>query len=212
MAKPRNGDRKQPDNRRAENTQQDDTMNCGLSIAERSVLLTKLGDMPDTMPPRVVWNRISEQARGEGLLSGSKRQEKFKWILGAALAASVALVVLRFPPVTAPQIEPQVFPTEPSIEDVSANNGLRTVNALMVRSRQLENDLRALPAQPRLVRAGTAATISALEDSISEIDYRLNHPGIRLSPQQAHGYWRERVRLMNSLVQLRYAQVQRSSF
>jgi hypothetical protein len=205
-------DYEQPDASRPENTRRDDTMNCGLSVAERQVLLRELAEMPDTMPPRALWNRINEQARAEGLLSGSTRQEKYKWILGAALAAAVALVVLRYPLATAPQIDPQVFPTEPSIENVSVNNGLRTVNALMVRSRQLEDDLRSLPAQPRLVRAGTAATISALEDRISEIDYRLNHPDIRLNPQQAHGYWRERVRLMNSLVQLRYAQAQRSSF
>jgi hypothetical protein len=82
----------------------------------------------------------------------------------------------------------------------------------MVQSQQLEHNLRAIPYQPRLMRASTAATISNLEDRITAIDYQLNHPAIRMSPAQTRLYWRERVRLMDSLVKLRYAQAQRASF
>lgn len=199
-------------NERPDDARQDETMNCGLSIAERDVLQATLCELPDTMPPRAVWGRISNQARAEGLLSGGGRQHRLRWAIGAALAAAVALLVLRFPTATAPEEVPRTFPTEPRIDEISADNRLRVVNALMVRSRELENDLRALPAQPQLVRAGTAVTISELEDQISQIDYRLNQPDLRLSPQQSQAYWRERVRLMNSLVQLRYAQAQRASY
>jgi hypothetical protein len=82
----------------------------------------------------------------------------------------------------------------------------------MVESQQIERNLRALPAQPSLVRASTAATISELEDQIAGIDYLLNHPGLQMSPEQEEIYWRERVRLMHSLLQLRTAQAQRMSF
>jgi hypothetical protein len=191
---------------------EDDTMNCGLSVAEHERLHARLCELPDTMPPRAVWNRIAEQARAEGLWSRSRAHLGVKWAVGAALAAAVALIVLRVPISESPQHDAAQFRTEPSLAEVSENTGLRGVNALMVQSRQLENDLRSLPAQPRLVRAGTVATISELEDRIAEIDYWLNHPDVRLSPQLAEGYWRERVRLMNSLVQLRYAQAQRVSF
>ena len=44
------------------------------------------------------------------------------------------------------------------------------------------------------------------------IDYWLNHPEVRMSPDQAESYWRERVRLMNSLLNLRRAQAQRMAF
>jgi len=40
----------------------------------------------------------------------------------------------------------------------------------------------------------------------------LSHPELRLSPEQDQIYWRERVRLMNSLLRLRTAQAQRMSF
>ena len=82
----------------------------------------------------------------------------------------------------------------------------------MVQSQQIERDLRALPVQPSLVRASTAATIASIEDRIAEIDYYLNHPQVRMNPVQAEIYWRERVRLMNTLLNLRRAQAQRRAF
>ena len=53
--------------------QQDETMNCGLNVAERDLLQMKLRQLSDTMPPRAVWARIEEQARAEGLLAQPKK-------------------------------------------------------------------------------------------------------------------------------------------
>jgi hypothetical protein len=82
----------------------------------------------------------------------------------------------------------------------------------MVESRQIERDLRALPARPSMMQASTAATIAEIEDRIAEIDYWLSHPQVRANPAQTEIYWRERVRLMNSLLSLRRAQAQRMAF
>ena len=67
-----------------------------------------------------------------------------------------------------------------------------------------------MPSQPRVQRAGTLATIDDLQDRIAAIDLQLSGSG--LSPAEQEIYWRERVRLMDSLVRLRYAQTQRMSF
>ena len=104
------------------------------------------------------------------------------------------------------------FPTEPPLPIANNNDDLRGLSALMVESRQIERNLRALPAQPSVVRASTAATISELQDQIAAIDYLLARPDFGLTPDQQEIYWRERVRLMNSLLQLRRAQTQRMSF
>ena len=93
----------------------------------------------------------------------------------------------------------------PSIE-------VTALQALMVESRQLESDLRSLPNEPRVVRAGTQATIVELEDRIAAIDYQLSESASQMSPQDQEIFWRERVRLMKSLVRLRYAQAQRTAF
>ena len=194
--------------------QQEDTMNCGLSVLERNLLQAKLRELQDTVPPREVWQRIEAQARAEGLLQRGWTG-KSRWFAGAGLAAAVVLAVLNVRPTSLVDSGGEQFQTVPAYTEAADNGSmphLNTVNALMVQSQQIERDLRALPGEPSLVRAGTAATISELQDRIAAIDFTLNHPQLELSPEQEEIYWRERVRLMNSLLQLRTAQAQRVSF
>jgi len=192
------------------NDQQDEKMNIGLSVSQRDVLQTRLRELEDTTPPREVWQRIEAQARAEGMFQG-RYFETAKWLSGAGIAAAVVLAVLNVQ--VTPEIDGgnEVFSDTPSVADID-NSGPANLNALMVQSQQIERDLRALPGQPRMVRASTAATIAELEDRIAAIDFRLNHPAYRLTQVEAEIYWRERVRLMNSLLNLRRAQAQRMAF
>ena len=102
--------------------------------------------------------------------------------------------------------------TVPEASNQSSPVELNALQALMVESQRLESDLRSLPEEPRVMRASTAATLSELEDRIAAIDYQLNDPSVRMTPEEKEIFWRERVRLMKSLVQLRYAQAQRAAF
>lgn len=194
---------------------QDEAMTCGLGIAERELLRAGLAALPDTVPPRAVWQRIEAQARAEGLWRRGRVRPQARWFAGAGLAAAVALGVLNFDalsPGAGGSDDARTFPTEPPLTAQDRALRLRTLNALMVASRQLEEDLRALPEQPHVVRAGTAATIATVEDQIAAIDYELNHSPATLTHAEVELYWRERVRLMNLLVQLRAAQAQRNAF
>ena len=189
---------------------QEEEMNCGLSVAERDLLQTKLGELVDTVPPRAVWQRIEAQAQAEGLFR-RRVGDGMQWFAGAGIAAAVVLAVLNLPmmtPVVDDGSDVAYSTPPPSVANTTPAN----LNALMVQSQQIERDLRALPGQPSLMRAGTAATIADLEDRIASIDYWLNHPQVRMSDEQVEVYWRERVRLMNSLLNLRRAQAQRTAF
>ncbi len=186
-------------------TTESDEMNSGLGVAETDLLRRKLKELPDAPAPREVWQRIAAQAEAEGLFSKRGRQQPVRWLAAAGLAAAVTLIVLRLP--TAPVAEGP-FPTEPAYVE-QASRG--TLDALMVQSQLLENDLRSLPDKPRIMRAGTAATISDLEDQIAAIDQVLNDPAAGLSEAEIEEYWRQRVRLMDSLVQVRYVQARRNS-
>lgn len=202
-----------------EDLEQDDEMNFGLTIAERDVLQMKLRELTDTMPPRAVWHRIEKQARAEGLFRKPGIPETAKWFSGLGLAAAVVLAVIILPN-SGNHVERNgvaqtgSFPTEPEFSETNDSNAgqYQSINALMVQSQLLERDLRALPQQPRVRRASTTATISSLQDQIAAIDYQLNQPGSQMTPEQREVFWRERVRLMDSLVQLRYAQARRMSF
>ena len=188
----------------------EDEMICALTAEEHAALQTGLNALPDTMPPRVVWQRIREQAEAEGLIVVKNSRQRSMWYLGAGLAAAALVAALMMP--TLLQTPVELLPTVPNSVGTSTPVPLNALQTLMTESRDLESNLRALPDAPRVQRAGTMATISDLEDRIAAIDYQLNDPEVQMSPEDTELFWRERVRLMKSLLQLRYAQAQRAAF
>jgi len=188
----------------------DEEMICGLTANEREVLQKGLNELPQTMPPRVIWHRIREQAAAEGLLRPPVSRRLSTWYGGVGIAAAVVLAVIVLP--RAMDTSEPESRTEPPVTAQTNQVELTALQALMVQSQQLESDLRALPDEPRVMRASTVATLSGLEDRIAAIDYQLNDSSTQMTPEEQEIFWRERVRLMNSLVQLRYAQAQRAAF
>ena len=188
----------------------DEEMICALTADEHDALRQGLRELPDTMPPRAVWHRIREQAEAEGLIARPAARRPSTWYVGGSLAAAIVVAVLMVPGMF--EQEPVVYPTTPENVGSSSPLQLNTLQTLMTESRELESDLRDLPDKPRVMRAGTAATIANLEDRIAAIDYQLNDPESQLSPEVEEIFWRERVRLMKLLVGMRYAQAQRTAF
>ena len=188
----------------------DEEMICGLTADERDALRAGLLGLPDTMPPRAVWHRIREQAEAEGLVQKPVTRRPSTWYVVGSIAATLLIAVLVVPGML--QDEPEVFPTTPENVGTGSPIRLNTLQTLMTESRELESNLRDLPARPRVMRAGTAATIANLEDRIAAIDYQLNDPESQLGPEDEEIFWRERVRLMKLLVGMRYAQAQRTAF
>jgi len=193
------------------NETKDEEMICGLTADERDVLMRDLNALPETMPPRVVWNRIRQQAQAEGLIRTTATQRPSTWLAGFAVAATIVLAMTVVPrlmstaDLDAQYTEPPALVNDNRVE-------VTALQALMVQSRQLESDLRALPEEPKVMRASTVATLSDIEDAIAAIDYQLNESGVQMTPDERELFWRERVRLMKSLVRLRYAQAQRTAF
>ncbi len=188
----------------------DDEMICALTADELAALERELSSLPDTMPPRVVWQRIREQAEAEGLVHVPHLRKRTTWYMGVGVAAAALVAAFMLPGLLQKSSEP--LPTVPQELGTESEIPLNTLQTLMTESRQLESSLRALPDAPRVQRAGTMATISDLEDRIAAIDFQLNDPNVQMSDADRELFWRERVRLMRSLLQLRYAQTQRAAF
>ena len=184
-------------------------MICALTADEQVALRAGLDALPGTMPPRGVWRRIRVQGEAEGLLGNPEpRRQRTFWFAGVGVAAAALIAALLLPGLW----------QRPDMTVVPANTGtvvesrLSTLQTLMSESRELESTLRALPDAPAVQRASTLATITDLEDRIAAIDYQLNDPSVDMSDADRELFWRERVRLMKSLLQLRYAQAQRAAF
>jgi hypothetical protein len=85
-----------------------------------------------------------------------------------------------------------------------------TIAELRDRSRVLEEVLAALPSRPAVERAGTAFPIDALQAQVQWVDHQLSVSGAaHAGPEVTERLWRERVEIMNTLVQLRYVEAQR---
>jgi len=189
----------------------DEEMICALTADEYTALQKGLNALPETMPPRDVWQRIRAQGEAEGLLSEpAAKRSHTAWYLGAGIAAAgvLAAILMSGP---APESDMTTVPLMAE-ETPTPLTGLTTLQTLMQESRQLESSLRSLPDAPTVQRASTLATVADLEDRIAAIDYQLNDPSIDMSDADRELFWRERVRLMKSLLQLRYAQAQRAAF
>ena len=202
----------------------EETVTYGLTPGERERLKSSLEALPDTPPPRAVWQRIERQAVAEGLFRRRFGGRALRWVSGSGIAAAAALFALNLSPHGGQPVDvASGGATVPVYQSGSprVDLELKTIDALMTRSRGLERDLRRLPASPAVVRASTAAAIDRLERQIAAIDFQLNaqqnasgsiYTGHRLTRRQQELLWRERVRLMNSLLKLRYAQLQRGAF
>lgn len=189
----------------------DEEMICGLTADEQGVLRRELRMLPDTMPPRAVWHRVREQAEAEGLIKQDNLRKPMSWYSGVGLAAAIVLAAVLVPVMmNSPSAPPAV--TEPQNSQVTNSSQVNALQALMVESRQLESDLRSLPDEPRVMQAGTVTTISDIKDRVAAIDYQLNDPDVQMTSEETEIFWRERVRLMKLLVQLRYAQAQRTAY
>ncbi len=79
---------------------------------------------------------------------------------------------------------------------------------LRARSQALEVVLAALPERPAVARADTSLPIDSLESQVQWLDHQLSVAGSQLPAPQAEALWRDRVEVMNSLVQLRYVEAQ----
>jgi hypothetical protein len=186
----------------------DPEMICALTADEHVALQRGLRSLPLTMPPREVWLRIREQAEAEGLWTQPAPGKNRKWYAGAGLAAAAIIASVMMPGGHSDVDPRKVVPQTAT----SNSTDLSNLKALQVQSRELERDLRSLPAEPRVARAGTVATMSDIENRIAAIDYQLSDATAEWADGDKEIFWRERVRLMKLLLQLRYAQAQRAAY
>jgi hypothetical protein len=176
---------------------------CRRELEALGQLRARLRALPELNPPRDLWRTVAVNAVARPPRAGPR------WPLGVGLAASLVLgIVLLVHSMQRPDEGPLRGTTTDLIAatpaPASSVNGA-TRAELLETSRQLEAALRAMPAAPQVTRAGTALTIAELEDRIFEIDFSLNEP--QLDPAQERALWQQRVRLMDTLMQVRYAQL-----
>lgn len=186
----------------------EDCGECRDRLNDLREMRAALRELPQLKPPADGWQKLL--ARMEQ--PASRRRG---WLSGAvAAAALIAVALYQFGARdSAPDQADRLATTSPESGQVLDSGGADDVELeqLVAQSRQLEQLLREINSRtPRVMNAGTAGTIAGLQDSIAYIDYGLSYEE-RLDRPQSEQLWRQRVGLMNTLVQVRGAQLQRVS-
>jgi hypothetical protein len=160
--------------------------------------LRALPSVPD--PDRDAWPEI--QAR---IARSERSAHRRARMAGFATAASVAALglfatmrLLESPPTPVSSVRPVAAPAE---ADALAE--------LRSRSQLLEAVLAEMPARPAVERAATSVPIESLEARVQWLDHEISVLDAQARAPDAELLWRDRVEVMNSLVQLRYVEAQR---
>ena len=177
---------------------------CRRELARLVRVRAQLQALPQLDPPVGAW-RVAAADAAVAPAAGSAT--RWQWVAGiaASFVLGMALVIgigHREDAGPARGTTTDLIASTPA--PASSVNRV-TTGELLETSRQLEAALRALPAAPRVTRASTALTIAELQDRIVDIDMRLNDQ--RLDPAMERALWQQRVMLMDTLMQVRFAQL-----
>jgi hypothetical protein len=160
--------------------------------------LRALPPAPDANPD--AWPEIQARiARSERAAPRRTRVAEF------AAAASVAALGVY---ATMRLLDAPVAPVT-SAGRIAAPASADPLAELRSRSQMLEAALAEMPARPAVERAATSLPIESLEAQVQWLDHAISVADARARGPAAEQLWRDRVEVMNSLVQLRYVEAQR---
>ncbi len=152
----------------------------------------RLASLADFEPPAAGWTGVVE--------ARASRDARFDFGLPVAFAAIVLAAT------TGIALWLQSARSAMTAVPSAAVAGEAAVAADMrAESERLERILAVLPER-HAMRGSTAFTVAELEDRLALVDDRLSRVALEPNaPERAERLWRERVGVMNSLVQVRYA-------
>lgn len=156
---------------------------CRLEFDGLHQRVAQLRALPTLNPPRDRWPVIRASLMAERRKS---RAVKVRWGTMALAASLAGIIAVR-------GVQKQ------------QNESTRTqdLQALVSRSQQLEDRLRSYDPASRVMSGATAGAVADLEDRIAAVDEELGQAGMQRD--DLLGLWRQRVQLMQGLVNVHAA-------
>jgi hypothetical protein len=183
---------------------------CMRRLADLHATRSRLRTLPDVVASgrdgyAEVERRIAERA------AAPRRRIRNAVLAAAASVASLAVLTnLRLQDDGWGEPEPLAKPRPPLIAEAPlVAEAPGTIAELQRQSLELETLLASLPERPAVERAATALPIETLEAQVQWVDHRLLESGAVATGADTEQLWRDRIEIMNSLVQLRYVEAQR---
>lgn len=177
---------------------------CASELARLRAAQAALQSLPQLQAP--VYNAAAIRNR-------LRRDSAYRFV-GVATAAGVAAVAILLAVMVGGNRDLTTIATTHPSDAVDRDIATEPeVQALVIRSQELEAFLQRLPRRPHVERASTSLTIDSLQDSIQWVDYQLLlADDVGITNRQAAQLWQDRVQLMDSLLKVRYAEAQRAEY
>ena len=158
--------------------------------ADLNSLGTRLSELPEFDPPPAGWQGVLTARENRE----SRRDARLPMALAAVVLAAMACLLVWL---------------QAAQRALTADAAVAVPPAVAVAARaendRLEAILATLPER-RAMRGSTAFTVAELEDRLAMLDDRLSRTALEPNPpERAEALWRERVGILHTLVQVRYA-------
>lgn len=159
----------------------EDCPGCRMELERLHQRVARLKALPALRPARDQWPPVAGRIRAER----RRRRSRIAGLAGLAIAASVAMAVVI------------------SGSSRAAGSASREIAQAMERSQALESALSRYNPESRVLDGRTAGIAQGLEDRIARVDHELEIAELlerQSREQQLLKLWRERVGLMDALV------------
>lgn len=176
-----------------------------LRVDRQEDIARRLRGLPQETPQPYDWAQFQRRAReySQDAARGDEINRKF-----AALAAAIVLAVVglaTWARLSHPDMLSQVVTHHPSAHDSGAR--VATSEQRVARADAAEVWLARLPSDPVVVRVGTRAVVTGLEDEIAQLDDYLSAARVEgVQPAKLADVEQQRALLVDSLVRVRYAE------
>jgi hypothetical protein len=180
----------------------DQCSECREDAKQLAQVQERLRALPSFDPPEHAWSLIRSRVQ---VTAPARRTWSFAT---AALIGAIAVLPLLF---LVHQENARIRAKAAARAVLAQLDG--TTDVLVSRSQQLEQTLQTLPDRPSVERAATSVAINALQERIQWLDSQLLYSSeTGMDEQQRQSLWTERVQLLGSLVNVRYAEAARAGY
>lgn len=182
------------------------------------VLVQRLRELPPERVPPFDWAELQRRARSRGVAPGRTHDPRAlprrAILVAAALASVVAAALLAGHLIRGAGVATDRERTagSPSDQERTPRNALpadagRDADLVLRRAAAAERWLASQPEDEPIVRVSTHLVVTDLEDRIASVDDLLNVERLRKAHARVHALQLERAQLVDSLAQVRYAEM-----
>lgn len=176
-------------------------------IDPRPALGPRLRQLPDGEAPPYGFGEF-ERRRGERSRAAEQLSGGYRPAAGVVLALGILALWIRLGGGPVPGVRPHASSRDTAVPAVgSAHADAESPAPRNPQGGSMERWLDSLPREPAVVRVGTRAAVTGLEDRIAQLDDLLSVELLdEARPAQLLALQQERTRLVGALVQVRYAE------